>query len=300
MRVFVGRLPTVSTLKTRISMAVRKTTATKKETEALKATSEVSTEKPTATQPEAVSAVEAHAPAAAPAAEVPVKPKRVWKKRGEPRGPHGGARPGAGRPPIDGKRFAATYRIRISAELHARCIAAGSTEMRSLLTNYFALKDSVPDADPQTVCARYAEEKKHDIPTNLPAANLQLPKLDLRAACGFPNPSTDADVESFSPADYLARRPDATFVVEASGDSMIDAGIHDGDMVFVDRTAEPRPGKIVLAHVDGNFTIKELAVEKGQPKLLARNEAAGYAEIVPEDLDSFRIEGVVVGLARRF
>ena len=288
-------------------MAVRKTTATKKETEAqketLRATSEVSTEMPTETQPAevsaAVSAVEAHAPAA-PAAEAPVKPKRVWKKRGEPRGPHGGARPGAGRPPIDGKRFAATYRIRISAELHARCIAAGSTEMRSLLTNYFALKDSVPDADPQTVCARYAEEKKHEIPTNLPAANLQLPKLDLRAACGFPNPSTDADVESFSPADYLARRPDATFVVEASGDSMIDAGIHDGDMVFVDRTAEPRPGKIVLAHVDGNFTIKELAVEKGHPKLLARNEAAGYADIEPEDLESFRIEGVVVGLARRF
>ena len=287
-------------------MAVRKTTATKKETEAqketLRATSEVSTEMPTETQPAevsaAVSAVEAHAPA--PAAEAPVKPKRVWKKRGEPRGPHGGARPGAGRPPIDGKRFAATYRIRISAELHARCIAAGSTEMRSLLTNYFALKDSVPDADPQTVCARYAEEKKHEIPTNLPAANLQLPKLDLRAACGFPNPSTDADVESFSPADYLARRPDATFVVEASGDSMIDAGIHDGDMVFVDRTAEPRPGKIVLAHVDGNFTIKELAVEKGHPKLLARNEAAGYADIEPEDLESFRIEGVVVGLARRF
>lgn len=211
-----------------------------------------------------VSAVEVHAPAnTAPAADAPVKPKRTRKKRGEPRIPHGGARPGAGRPPIDGKRFAATYRIRISAELHARCIAAGSTEMRSLLTNYFALKDSIPDADPQTVCARYAEEKKHEIPTNLPAANLQLPKLELRAACGFPSPSTDADVEVFSPA-------------------------------------EPRPGKIVLAHVDGNFTIKELAVEKGHPKLLARNEAAGYADIEPADLESFRIEGVVVGLARRF
>lgn len=273
-------------------MAVRKTTATKKETKAARATSEVSTEKPTATQSEVQSV--------APATDAPVKPERVRKKLGEPRGPHGGARPGAGRPPIDGKRFAATYRIRISAELHARCIAEGSTAMRSLLTNYFALKDSVPDADPRAAFAKYAEEKTHEIPTDLPAANLRLPKLDLRAACGFPNPSTDAEVEAFSPVDYLARRPDATFVVEASGDSMIDAGIHDGDMVFVDRTAEPRPGKIVLAHVDGNFTIKEFALEKGRPKLLARNEAAGYADIEPADLESFRIEGVVVGLARRF
>ena len=153
---------------TRISMAVRKTTATKKETKAARATSEVSTEKPTATQSEVQSV--------APATDAPVKPERVRKKLGEPRGPHGGARPGAGRPPIDGKRFAATYRIRISAELHARCIAEGSTAMRALLTNYFALKDSVPDADPRAAFAKYAEEKTHEIPTDLPAANLRLPK----------------------------------------------------------------------------------------------------------------------------
>ena len=282
-------------------MAVRKTTATKKETKAARATSEVQTEKPTATQSEVQSvAPEVVLASVEPATDAPVKPKRVRKMHGEPRGSHGGARPGAGRPPIDGKRFAATYRIRISAELHARCIAEGSTAMRALLTNYFALKDSVPDADPRAAFAKYAEEKTHEIPTDLPAANLRLPKLDLRAACGFPNPSTDAEVEAFSPVDYLARRPDATVVVEASGDSMIDAGIHGGDMVFVDRTAEPRPGKIVLAHVDGNFTIKEFALEKGRPKLLARNEAAGYADIEPADLESFRIEGVVVGLARRF
>ena len=190
-----------------------------------------------------------------------------------------------GRPRLTNELLDVNLQVRVTKKLADTCKSLGGANfMRPLLEaatqRAMALKKLAP--------ARPVEESE------------SIKFIDLTVQCGFPSPAADYAENDLSLNDYFVKNKDATFVIEARGDSMIDAGIHGGDMVFVDRTAEPRPGKIVLAHVDGNFTIKEFALEKGRPKLLARNEAAGYADIEPADLESFRIEGVVVGLARRF
>ena len=92
----------------------------------------------------------------------------------------------------------------------------------------------------------------------------------------------------------------STFIVEASGDSMIDAGISDGDMLIFDRDAQPRGGDIVLALYDGNITVKRLRIVDGRPELHPENAAARYKVICPKSTEQFEIEGVLRGLCRRY
>ena len=98
----------------------------------------------------------------------------------------------------------------------------------------------------------------------------------------------------------LVKHEDATFLVRAAGDSMIDAGIFEGDILLVDRALEARPGDIVLAYLRGEFTIKRLAFDNGRPELHPENEAENYPVIRPEPEDDFNVEGVVVSSIRRF
>lgn len=94
--------------------------------------------------------------------------------------------------------------------------------------------------------------------------------------------------------DMLVRNPMATYFVRIKGDSMHNAGITDGDVVVVDRSLEPSIGHIVLAEVDGEFTVKYL----GQQQLLPANtncQAINFA-----DADRIAIIGLVTGSMRRF
>lgn len=84
-------------------------------------------------------------------------------------------------------------------------------------------------------------------------------------------------------------------MISVRGDSMLDAGIHDGDIVAVRHTTEARPGDFVVAVVDNEFTLKELAVENGQNVLRPHNHA--YSVIRPAG--RLEIFGVMVGLVRR-
>jgi DNA polymerase V len=94
--------------------------------------------------------------------------------------------------------------------------------------------------------------------------------------------------------ELLVKNPMATYFVRVKGDSMLNAGITDGDVVIVDRSLEPSMGHIVLAEVDGEFTVKYL----GQQQLLPGNincEAINFA-----DAERIAIIGVVTGSMRRF
>jgi DNA polymerase V len=94
--------------------------------------------------------------------------------------------------------------------------------------------------------------------------------------------------------DMLVKNPMATYFVRVKGDSMLNAGITDGDVVVVDRSLEPSIGHIVLAEVDGEFTVKYL----GQQQLLPANtncQAFNFA-----DARRIAIIGVVIGAMRRF
>ena len=88
-------------------------------------------------------------------------------------------------------------------------------------------------------------------------SNLRLPFILNRVPAGFPSPAEDFVEGSLDLNDYI-EHPAATYFVKAEGDSMIGAGIYDGDLLIVDRSIEPKNGSIVIASVMGDLTIKRL------------------------------------------
>jgi repressor LexA len=112
---------------------------------------------------------------------------------------------------------------------------------------------------------------------------------------GLPEAAEDADAEALTIDDYLIERPSETVLIRVKGDSMMDAGILEGDLVVVEKRHDARRGEIVVAIVDNQFTLKRLDVERGEFILRAENKA--YAPIRPEG--ALEIFGVMVGLVRK-
>ncbi len=98
-----------------------------------------------------------------------------------------------------------------------------------------------------------------------------LPLAGERVAAVFPSPADDYVEVGIDLNDQLIRHPTSTFFLRVSGDSMIGAGIHDGDLLVVDRSLDPRPGRVVVAVLDGAFTLKRLARYRGRLRLEAAN-----------------------------
>ncbi len=88
---------------------------------------------------------------------------------------------------------------------------------------------------------------------------------------GFPSPADDYIEAHLDLTEYLVKRPNSTFFVRVIGDSMIGAGIFDGDLLIVDKSLNASNGSIVLASVDGEFTLKEFYSKNGLIFLLPRN-----------------------------
>ncbi|MAV54331.1 MAG: peptidase S24 [Phycisphaerae bacterium] len=129
------------------------------------------------------------------------------------------------------------------------------------------------------------------------AALLSRPLLAGTVQAGFPSPADDYMERSLDLNEELIHRPHATFFLRAAGHSMVGAGIHDGDLLIVDRAAPPRPGLVVVAIVDGEFTLKRLAQTNNG--LALEPEHPGYQPIaVGEDTD-VRIWGVVTFVVHR-
>ena len=121
------------------------------------------------------------------------------------------------------------------------------------------------------------------------------PLAEAAVPAGQPVAAADGG-EACSLDAYLIRRPSRTVLVPVTGDSMLDAGIRPGDRVVVERDVPARPGDVVVAVIDGEFTLKTLAVEDGEAVLRPANPA--YPVLRPgERLDIF---GVVVGLIRNY
>ena len=121
------------------------------------------------------------------------------------------------------------------------------------------------------------------------------PLADAPVPAGLPLATADSG-EAQSIDAWLVRHPSRTVLIPVTGDSMIDAGIHPGDRVVVERDAPARPGDVVVAVVDGEFTLKTLAVEHGAAVLKPANPA--YPILRPGDRLS--VFGVVVGLIRNY
>lgn len=113
---------------------------------------------------------------------------------------------------------------------------------------------------------------------------------------GPPSPASDTNPDALSIDGHLAPNPSKTILIKVKGDSMVDAGIHPGDTVVVEKRGTAKVGDIVIAILDNEFTLKRYAREKG--RIVLRPENKSYPVIRPKgDVEIF---GVVIGLFRKY
>lgn len=124
-----------------------------------------------------------------------------------------------------------------------------------------------------------------------------LPLYSEKLSAGFPSPATDYIEKSLDLNELLIKNPSATFFVEIDGDSMINACIHSGDILIVDRSLEAVHGKIVVAVINGEFTVKRLYWMNKKIKLIPENP--NYKQIVIGEEMDFEIWGVATTVIHR-
>ncbi len=133
-------------------------------------------------------------------------------------------------------------------------------------------------------------EKKLQI-FGITTKRISLPLVQSKVQAGFPVPAENYIEDQLDINDIVAANPASTFYVKVKGDSMQDANIHEGDILVVNRSAEPSHGKIVIAIIDGEFTVKQLYSKDNEVKLLAANPE--YPDIIFRDEQELNIWGVV-------
>lgn len=109
--------------------------------------------------------------------------------------------------------------------------------------------------------------------------SLRIPLVSAKVEAGFPSPADDHLERSLDLNEHLVKNPAATFFVRVKGDSMRDAGISNGDIMVVDRSVSPEDGQVVVAMLDGDFTVKRLRKRNGRVFLVAENNAYPPIEV---------------------
>ncbi len=117
------------------------------------------------------------------------------------------------------------------------------------------------------------------------------PLLALPVHAGFPSPAADFIEERLSLDEHLIDHPSATFFVRASGNSMTGFGIHDGDLLVVDKSLEAVDRSVVIAVVDGNFTVKQQC--RLPDGVLLRSNSQGHGDILVTGEQELTVWGVV-------
>jgi DNA polymerase V len=125
-----------------------------------------------------------------------------------------------------------------------------------------------------------------------------LPLYLSRIKAGFPSPADDYLDKKMDLNEFLIEHPASTFFVKVKGDSMVNAGIHSGDILVVDRSAEPKNNKIVVAVVNGEFTVKR--VQKRGVRLFLVAENPDFPPLEVSESAEFEIWGVVLHVIHSF
>ena len=125
-----------------------------------------------------------------------------------------------------------------------------------------------------------------------------LPLFQSRIPAGFPSPADDELEGTIDLNEQLIRHPAATFFLRVKGDSMIGAGIHDGDLVIVDRALDAKSGSIVVAAVNGELTLKRLRIAGGRVWLVP--EHSDYAALEIRGEMDLVVWGVVAHVVHSF
>jgi DNA polymerase V len=130
-----------------------------------------------------------------------------------------------------------------------------------------------------------------------PVQSLYLPYVESGISAGFPSPANDfLDIAIDLNKEYI-KHPSATFFARVKGTSMLGAGLNDGDLLIIDRSLEPKNGKIAVCYIDGEFTVKSLKIEKDVCYLMPANEA--YKPIRVDSESNFLVWGIVTTVLKK-
>ncbi|MGQ9819915.1 MAG: LexA family protein [Candidatus Kapaibacteriales bacterium] len=124
-----------------------------------------------------------------------------------------------------------------------------------------------------------------------------IPFASFSVPAGFPSPADDYIEPKLDLNEYLVHHPAATFLVRVQGDSMVDAGIYDGDILIVDRALDPKDGDIAVCVIDGEFTVKRLRIIKDEIYLSPENNK--FKPIKITSFQDFRVWGIVTYIIHR-
>tara|TARA_B100002019_G_scaffold245437_1_gene222828 strand:+ start:141 stop:728 length:588 start_codon:yes stop_codon:yes gene_type:complete len=113
---------------------------------------------------------------------------------------------------------------------------------------------------------------------------------------GFPSPAEEELIDTINLDQYLVRNPEATYLLTVSGDSMVDAGIQPGDIILVEKGGAPKKNDIVIAQVDGEWTMKYFGKDRQGVYLDPAN--SNYKRIRPDQ--SLTIGGIVKAVVRKY
>jgi DNA polymerase V len=130
-----------------------------------------------------------------------------------------------------------------------------------------------------------------DSPIPITSAPLWLDVCSWKVPAGFPSPAADHTQERIDLNKQLIRNKEATYIFRVKGDSMIGAGIYEGDALLVDRSMDPKHNNIVIAQLNNEFTVKRLYRRGGVVKLIAENPI--YPPRLIKEEDDFIVWGVV-------
>ena len=187
---------------------------------------------------------------------------------------HGGARTGAGRKKNSGKFKEDTKVMRVPISL--------VSTVKSTLNIYKSqLKSEIEVLEP-----------------DFNAPNIFIPIFSSRVQAGFPSPADDHLEDRLDLNKHLIHHQESTFFVRAQGESMLNAGIHPGDILVVDKSLLAKSGKIVIAVVDGEFTVKRLHKYKGKISLKAENPE--FKDIEISEGNELIIWGVVTSTIHQY
>lgn len=192
---------------------------------------------------------------------------------------HGGKRQGAGRKPGHGKYGEPTTSVRVP-----------ESKKQTVLDFVSVLARKQHAEAPQAFAPDFLHPAAHPEP-------FAIPLFSHSVRAGFPSPADDYVSEALDLNEHLIAHKEATFFLRAKGHSMTGAGIQDGDLLVVDRSLTPAHRSVVIAVVDGEFTVKRLYKRGGRIRLLAENP--DFVPIEFKDGQELQIWGVVTNVIHR-